>query len=1025
MRPVRLQLSGFTCFKDEVVVSFESLDLFVVSGATGSGKSSLLDAMLFALYGRVTRTDLPGIKDLIALGRSRLAVVLDFRVGEQLYRVSRVKHRKAGRAAEAALERWEGDGFHAVTDHVGRVDREIECVLGVGFEAFTQAVVLPQGQFATFLHSKPAQRRAMLNQLMRLEVYEHMRKAAAERAQHHGQQRQSLERRLSEDFQGVTAEAVHALRCRERCRRREAEELHLRLAQLEERRSQLRSDHGKTKELEQKEQQRTALEEKSKECDSRKQQVLDARRAAGILPLLDQADALGEQEDRCEYEMLEARRQEERCEADHAQAKEALDAALVAAQALPALRQRRERLAEVMGKLSLRDELARQCARLQEELEKWREEHAARKKDRDRLAAEVAQLEGDRDAARDEIAHIGYNSEGDRALEAVRSEAALLTSLRQRLVDITREVERALEAAEETKATAAVRAGAKADADRAEQGAQCRLEAAREALALARDAHAASHLRGVLAAGHPCPVCEQEVTSLPAESPMPALEATKTELERAQRAYETACKQNIQSAQEAGATQAAAEHALALARHAEAARDSLQHEVTACAASLQSAVGDRLSDNPGETIEDRILAAAEASATQRERHGQAAPQLQELEQKLALSRQAFGSAKADLSRAAEALAGVVDELPEHEDALRRLQAEIDAVTTAPDPKLERDEVASQIQRLEAEVTDAERAASETALMLAAATARAEELAQTAALAREKAEAAELRAAAALVEAGFSNAVAARAAVRPEEELARIEGELAAYAQAAHTLDARIAELRRELNGRRVSDPELHELEAEHQQCSIEHQKALEEQAALTERAAAMEAKLSLAGRLQSELREHDAQHRVYDHLAGDLRSDHLQAYVLEETLAELVRGASVQLGRLTSDRYELDYVDDEIVVVDRDNAGERRGTDTLSGGETFLTSLALALELSAQVQRAVGAVSLDSLFIDEGFGTLDPETLRVVADAVRSLQVGGRMVGIITHIPELKDEFDQRVLVTREAGVSTVRVEEG
>ena len=194
---------------------------------------------------------------------------------------------------------------------------------------------------------------------------------------------------------------------------------------------------------------------------------------------------------------------------------------------------------------------------------------------------------------------------------------------------------------------------------------------------------------------------------------------------------------------------------------------------------------------------------------------------------------------------------------------------------------------------------------------------------------------------------------------------------------------------------------------------------------MTERAAAMEAKLALAGRLQNELREHGAQHRVYDHLADDLRSDHLQAYVLEETLAELVRGASVQLGRLTGDRYELDYVDDEIVVVDRDNAGERRGTDTLSGGETFLTSLALALELSAQVQRAVGAVSLDSLFIDEGFGTLDPETLRVVADAVRSLQVGGRMVGIITHIPELKDEFDQRVLVTREAGVSTVRVEEG
>jgi len=87
-------------------------------------------------------------------------------------------------------------------------------------------------------------------------------------------------------------------------------------------------------------------------------------------------------------------------------------------------------------------------------------------------------------------------------------------------------------------------------------------------------------------------------------------------------------------------------------------------------------------------------------------------------------------------------------------------------------------------------------------------------------------------------------------------------------------------------------------------------------------------------------------------------------------------------------RYGLDYIRDQIVVIDRDNASERRSTDTLSGGETFLASLSLALELSAQVQHAVGAIHLDCLFIDEGFGTLDPDTLRVVADAVRSLQVG-------------------------------------
>ena len=88
----------------------------------------------------------------------------------------------------------------------------------------------------------------------------------------------------------------------------------------------------------------------------------------------------------------------------------------------------------------------------------------------------------------------------------------------------------------------------------------------------------------------------------------------------------------------------------------------------------------------------------------------------------------------------------------------------------------------------------------------------------------------------------------------------------------------------------------------------------------------------------------------------------------------------------------LEVVDSDFLVVDHDNARERRSADTLSGGETFLASLALALELSQQVQRAAGAVLLDSLFIDEGFGTLDPETLEMATEAIESLPVGGRMV---------------------------------
>ncbi len=184
----------------------------------------------------------------------------------------------------------------------------------------------------------------------------------------------------------------------------------------------------------------------------------------------------------------------------------------------------------------------------------------------------------------------------------------------------------------------------------------------------------------------------------------------------------------------------------------------------------------------------------------------------------------------------------------------------------------------------------------------------------------------------------------------------------------------------------------------------------------------MKQRLERSRELRETLDVEEAALRIYDLLAGDLRSDKFQAYVLHEVFTELVQGASARLMMLTGERYSLRFDDEEFRVVDHDNADETRISDTLSGGETFLASLALALELSDQVQRAVGAVHLDSLFIDEGFGTLDPDALDLVAETIQALRVGGRMVGIITHIPELRDEFAQQIIVTKRQGFSTVEV---
>jgi exonuclease SbcC len=153
-------------------------------------------------------------------------------------------------------------------------------------------------------------------------------------------------------------------------------------------------------------------------------------------------------------------------------------------------------------------------------------------------------------------------------------------------------------------------------------------------------------------------------------------------------------------------------------------------------------------------------------------------------------------------------------------------------------------------------------------------------------------------------------------------------------------------------------------------------------------------------------------------LATDLKGDRFQEYLLEEAFKTLVASASVRM-KAISNRYTLEWDDGEFYVVDHDNAGERRRAETLSGGETFMASLCLALQLSDEVLRTSGALQMDSLFIDEGFGTLDSDSLSEVTDAMEALrQDGGRMIGVISHRPELTDRLPGCIRVEKGTGES-------
>jgi DNA repair protein SbcC/Rad50 len=173
MRPIRLELEGFTAYREITVCDFEGVDLFVLTGPTGSGKSSLIDAITFALYGSVSRYGNPNlVHPVISQGKLEAKVRFDFALDDRRYTAVRVVRRTKGGATtrEARLES-EGRTLAGNAEEVSRAVREL---LGLNFEQFNTCVVLPQGEFARFLNEKPAERQDLLTKLLGVEVYERM-----------------------------------------------------------------------------------------------------------------------------------------------------------------------------------------------------------------------------------------------------------------------------------------------------------------------------------------------------------------------------------------------------------------------------------------------------------------------------------------------------------------------------------------------------------------------------------------------------------------------------------------------------------------------------------------------------------------------------------------------------------------------------------------------------------------------------------------------------------------------------------
>ena len=302
------------------------------------------------------------------------------------------------------------------------------------------------------------------------------------------------------------------------------------------------------------------------------------------------------------------------------------------------------------------------------------------------------------------------------------------------------------------------------------------------------------------------------------------------------------------------------------------------------------------------------------------------------------------------------------------------------------------------------------------------------------LAEEAAGRAHAELAARLVEAGFADTAALRAARMAPEEIARLENERREAGERLAAARERLARAEGAVDGLAPSD--LAAMETQHRVASEALQAAVQTQGGLEEQ------RRTLAAARKS-LEEVDAgsaaaarRYEVLGTLSAAANGENdkkltLQRYVLGALLDDVLVAATRRLLVMSRGRFQLERKRElgdarvasglALEVLD-EYSGKRRPVGTLSGGESFLAALSLALGLADVVQAYTGGVRMEAMFIDEGFGSLDPEALDAAFQALLDLQKGGRLIGIISHVEELKARIDRRLEVQTGRRGSTTRL---
>ena len=932
MRPLRLTLSAFGPYAAETTLDLEKLGkggLYLITGDTGAGKTTLFDAITYALYDHSSSGIREGsmLRCKYADDKTPTFVELEFEVHGVRYTVRRNPEYQRPKARGEGMTTEKADATLTYPDDRPPVTKAkdvtaaVQEIIGLDYNQFSQIVLIAQGQFTKLLNASTEERSRIFRKLFRTQRYAQLQERLQAEASALNQQRTAQNAKLDSLLGGLqfSPEDPDAEALRTLCAQTVPETALSLLDTLTARQAAALEEAG------------TALQATEAQLDTVQQQLGAAA----------QAQRLAQQ--------LAAR------QAELAAAKPALDAARAEADRhagdaaqLDALTAQVTQAQSALAAYDALDTLCRQQTEAQDAARLAAAQAHKRRTQLDSLNAALA-------AAETELAAL---ADADTRLLALQNRSAQLTQrgealakLEQRLADCQRQAKTAHKAQESYRTAAA---------------AQDEARARRDALERAFLDAQAGLLAESLTEGAPCPVCGS--THHPARALLPHTAPTQAQVEAARQAAAEADRQ-------AQSASAAAQSALATANEA---KTSLRRDA-------ETLLPERFTAPEGTVPltfalmtnvlaeENAALQTAQtdckAQCRQTEADCRRKAQLEADRQAKTRQRPALEQAAAEADRSAAAQNASADAL-EGQIAERR--------AALPYPR--RADAQAALDKLEADRSTL-RTGMDTAQR------KLKQAEQTVAAAE------------AAVEALTAQQTAAQKEL-PARSAEELTAQQTALTAARESLRSREKQLSAQLLPNRKT--------------AAQYRAAAEARQTLESRWQWVSALAATAG--------------------GTLTSKQkirLEAYIQMNYLDRILRYANTRLMQMTAGQYELERIGAEnqrsqsgldLGVIDHYN-GTRRSVKTLSGGESFKASLALALGLSDEVQSSAGGIRLDTLFLDEGFGSLDEESLELAIRVLSGLTEGDRLVGIISHVGALKDRIDRQVVVHKaRTGGSTVEL---